>query len=146
MAAKMKNTAKLKRKSASSVKPKISAKKTETKKLTAKKAPAFKLPALTEPLNKTGLIKALCDMKMLNKKDVVAVLEGLQNLIEHSFKKGPGVFVWPSTLKMVRVKKPARPARKGINPFTGEEIMIKAKPARNVIKIKPLKKLKEIVT
>ena len=48
-------------------------------------------------------------------------------------------------LKIKTIKKPAQKARKGINPFTGEETMFKAKPARNVVKIRPLKNLKDMV-
>jgi nucleoid DNA-binding protein len=48
-------------------------------------------------------------------------------------------------MKITVKRKPATKARKGINPFTGEEMMFKAKPARNVIKVRPLKKLKEMV-
>jgi nucleoid DNA-binding protein len=51
----------------------------------------------------------------------------------------------PGLMKIKVVKKPAVPARKGVNPFTGEEMMFKAKPARNVVKVTPLKALKDMV-
>ena len=60
-------------------------------------------------------------------------------------KRGPGVFTVPSLMKIKVVRKPATKARKGINPFTGEETVFKAKPARNVVKVLPLKALKEMV-
>jgi nucleoid DNA-binding protein len=76
----------------------------------------------------------------------VNVLDTLTQLIEKHIKSGgPGIFVMPGLLKINVVKKPARSARKGINPFTGEEIMIKARPAYKAVKIKALKKLKEMV-
>jgi hypothetical protein len=48
-------------------------------------------------------------------------------------------------MKLVVQRKPATKARRGINPFTGEETIFKAKPARNVVKIRPLKNLKDMV-
>ena len=60
-------------------------------------------------------------------------------------KRGPGIYTIPGLMKLTVVRKPATKARKGINPFTGEETVFKAKPARNVIKIRPLKNLKDMV-
>ena len=60
-------------------------------------------------------------------------------------KRGPGVFNLPGLLKILVQRKPATKERKGINPFTGEEAIFKAKPARNVVKIRPLKALKDMV-
>ena len=59
-------------------------------------------------------------------------------------KKGPGVFVVPGLMKIIVVQKAAVPARKGINPFTKQEQMFKAKPARRVVKVRPLKALKDM--
>ena len=56
-----------------------------------------------------------------------------------------GVFVVPGLAKILVIRKPATKARKGINPFTGEETMFKAKPARNVVKIRPVKAVKDMV-
>lgn len=132
-----KSSAKMKRKSPSNGK---------ATKAAAKVAAPKKMPAFKDPLTKGGMIKTLTDLTSLPKKDVVAVLEGFTQVIEHHVKsRGPGMFTLPGVLKISVVKKPARPARKGINPFTGEEIMIKAKPAHKVVKIKALKKLKEMV-
>jgi nucleoid DNA-binding protein len=119
-------------------------KKTGTKKVMAT---AKKMSAVTvkDPLTKGGIIKAMTDITALSKKEVVASLEALTKVIElHIKSRGPGKFVMPGLLKINVVKKPARPARKGVNPFTGEEVMFKAKPAHKVIKIKALKKLKEM--
>lgn len=85
------------------------------------------------------------DMTDLSKKDVAAVLDGIGSLIElHVKSRGPGKFVMPGLIKISVVKKPAKPARKGRNPFTGEEVMFKAKPASRAVKIRALRKLKEM--
>src|SRR5262249_44184017 len=126
-----KSTSKTKRKSGNG--------KSAGAKVTAKKIPSFK-----DPLSKSGVIKTITDVTSVNKRDVVGVLDCLTQLIEsHVKSRGPGVFVMPGLLKILVVKKPARAARKGVNPFTGEEIMIKARPAYKTVKIKALKKLKE---
>ena len=106
-----------------------------------------KLPSFREPVSKSAMIKTITDATCMAKKDVVAVLDCLTEVIEKHVRPGcAGTFVMPGLMKITVVKKPARAARKGINPFTGEEIMIKARPAYKAVKIKPLKKLKEMVT
>jgi nucleoid DNA-binding protein len=128
-----KSTSKTKRKSGNG--------KSAAIKLTAKKMPAIK-----DPMSKNGMIKTITDVTSLSKKDVVSVLDCLTQVIEKHIKSGgPGIFVMQGLMKISVVKKPARAARKGVNPFTGEEIMIKAKPAYKAVKIKALKKLKEMV-
>lgn len=112
----------------------------------ANKMAAKKMPTVKDPMSKSGMIKTITDVTTLSKKEVVAVLDCLHQLIEKHVKSGgPGIFVMPGLMKISVVKKPARPARKGVNPFTGEEIMIKARPAYKAVKIKALKKLKEMV-
>ena len=81
----------------------------------------------------------------LSKKEVSGVFETLGDLIGFDLKKGPGTFTVPGLMKVVVVRKPAVKARKGVNPFTGEEMMFKAKPARNVVKVRALKGLKDMV-
>lgn len=129
---------------------KKSASKTKRKsgngKPAASKSSAKKLPSIKEPMSKSNMIKAITDHTGLNKKEVVSVLDSLTQVIEKHVKSGgPGVFVLPGLMKISVVKKPARAARKGVNPFTGEEIMIKARPAYKAVKVKALKKLKEMV-
>lgn len=129
----VKKSAKLKRKSGNgkSVAPKMAPKK---------------MPVIKDPLSKSNMIKLITDVTGVDKKYVVAVFECIPQVIEKCVRNGgPGVFVMPGLMKISVVKKQARPARKGINPFTGEEIMIKARPAYKAVKIKPLKKLKEMV-
>jgi nucleoid DNA-binding protein len=112
----------------------------------SKTTAAKKLPSFKDPLTKSGMIKTITDVTSLGKKDVVAVLDCFTQVIEKHVKSGgPGKFVMPGVLKITVVKKPARSARKGVNPFTGEEIMIKARPAYKTVRIKALKKLKEMV-
>ncbi len=130
--------------------PKAAAKKAPAPKAAAKKAPAVKAaPAVVKPIaerqNKTQMLQQIADATELNKKQVQAVLDELTNIIEgHVKKKGVGEFVLPGLLKITTVKKPATKARKGINPFTKEEVTFKAKPASISVKVRPLKKLKEM--
>jgi nucleoid DNA-binding protein len=122
------------------------AKKAAKKKAPAKKAPAAapKVKAISEKLTKTQIVGALADSTGLTKKQVNAVMDAMNNLIEGSIKKrGAGEFTIPGMMKITTVRKPAVKARKGINPFTGEETMFKAKPATTAVKIRPLKKMKE---
>ncbi len=99
-----------------------------------------------DPCTKSQLISTLADSTNLSRKDVTAVITELSGVIEgHLKKNGAGIFVLPGMLKIKRVTKPATKARKGINPFTGTEMMFKAKPARNVVKILPLKAVKGMV-
>ena len=127
-------------------KKKAAAKKAPArKKVAAKKAaPARKVTALKDKMTKSQIVASLADSTDLSKKQVNAVLDELNVLIERSIKKrSVGEFTIPGVMKITTVKKPARKARKGINPFTGEETMFKAKPASIAVKIRPLKKLKE---
>ncbi|HFC53565.1 MAG TPA: hypothetical protein ENJ43_03935 [Gammaproteobacteria bacterium] len=116
-------------------------------KVAGKAAPAKKrVKAIPEPMTKAVLHRTIAERTGLAKKDVTAVFDTLDEIIEgHLKKRGAGMFTLPGLMKLRVVRKPARRARKGINPFTGEEMMFKAKPAHNVIKISPLKKLKEKV-
>ena len=122
------------------------AKKAAKKKAPAKKAPAAapKVKAISEKMTKTQIVGALADNTGLTKKQVSAVMDAMNNLIEGSIKKrGAGEFTIPGMMKITTVRKPAVKARKGINPFTGEETMFKAKPASTAVKVRPLKKMKE---
>jgi len=123
------------------------AKKKAAKKKTAKKsaAPAKKIKAIKEPMTKSALYTELADRTELKKKDIASVFEELSDIINgHVRKNGAGVFTMPGLMKVKVVRKPATKARPGINPFTGEETIFKAKPARNVVKVQPLKALKDM--
>ena len=125
---------------------KTSAKKT-TKKIPAKKpVPARKIAAVKKPMTKSAMIEEIAKNTELNKKQVSSVFDELAILIErHIKKRSPGKFIFPGLMKIEVKRKPATKARKGFNPFTREETMFKAKPARRVVKIQPLKKVKEMV-
>ncbi len=99
-----------------------------------------------KPMTKSEIVESLATETSLTKKEIARILEGLSKLIEKNIgKRGPGAFNVPGLMKVMVVRKPATAARKGINPFTGQETMFKAKPARNVVKIRPLKLLKDMV-
>jgi len=102
--------------------------------------------ASNKPTSKSETLSYISDKTGLTKKDVNAVFDTLSTLIKRDIKKSsPGMYTVPGLMKIKVVRKPATKARKGINPFTGEEMMFKAKPARNVVKVLPLKGLKDMV-
>ena len=108
----------------------------------AKKAPSPK------PAGKSEVYANIATATGLAKKDVGAVLEALTAEIAKALgKKGNGVFQIPGLCKILLVRKPAQPARKGVpNPFKPGELMdVAAKPAKNVVKVRPLKGLKGMV-
>jgi len=105
-----------------------------------------KAAAPKKPMTKTEILAALAEDTGLAKKEVASVIDGLGTLIGKNLgKRGPGVFTIPGLMKVKVIRKPATKARKGINPFTKEPTVFKAKPARNVVKILPLKGLKDMV-
>ncbi len=123
---------------------KAPAKKAPAKKAAAKAAPAKKAAALKDKMTKSQMLASISESTGLSRKDVGSVMDELESLIERSIKKrSVGEFTLPGLMKISTVKKPARKARKGINPFTGEETVFKAKPASVAVKIRPLKKIKE---
>ena len=104
-----------------------------------------KTTAVKERFTKTQIIAEIAENTELSKKQVNSVFEELEVLVErHIKKRAVGEFTLPGLMKIVTVSKKAVKARKGINPFTGEETMFKAKPATTVVKVRPLKKLKDM--
>ena len=100
---------------------------------------AAKLPTKSE------ILASIAETTELSRKQVASVFDALSDLIKKNVgKKGPGMFVVPGLMKIVVIQKPATKARKGINPFTKQEQMFKAKPARRVIKVRPMKALKDM--
>lgn len=115
-------------------------------KAAAANKPTVPLKAVDRPRTKSEIFTALADSTGLARKEIGNVFAALGECIGLDVgKKGPGVFTVPGLMKVTRIHKPATKARKGINPFTGEETTFKAKPARNVVKVRPLKALKEMV-
>ena len=105
-----------------------------------------KRPAImTTKQTKSQILSSIAEDVGLTKKQVAAVLDSLAGLAHsHLKKKGSGEFTVPSlAVKLRRVMKPARPAREGINPFTGEKMMFKAKPATTSVRASAMKALKD---
>ena len=100
----------------------------------------------TKPMTKSEIVSGIANATGLTKKDVNAVFGAMVSQIRKSLgRSGPGAYAVPGLMKLVVVRKPATKARTGINPFTGQETVFEAKPARNVVKIRPLKNLKDMV-
>jgi len=134
-APKKKAAAKTKAKAAPKAKAKVAA------------APKRKMTAISEKMTKTQILNEIATNTDLSRKQVESVLGELEILIERSIKKRSlGEFTIPGLMKITTVKKPATKARKGINPFTGEETVFKAKPASTAVKVRPLKKLKDFAS
>jgi len=99
---------------------------------------------IKDALSKSGLVAHIAETSGVAAKDVRAVIAALEGAVHGSVhKKGAGSFTLPGLLKISAVSVPAKPKRKGINPFTKEEQWFAAKPASTKIKIRPLKKLKD---
>ena len=127
---------------------KAAKKKTPAKKAPAKKAaPVKRAPAISTKMTKSQIVGSIADTTGLSKKQVTSVMDEMESLIDRSIRKrGVGEFTVPGLMKITTVKKPARKARKGINPFNGEETTFKAKPASIAVKVRPLKKMKEFAS
>ncbi len=95
-------------------------------------------------MSKSELIQKIADDVSLPKKDVKAVIESLATVGYKEMKK-TGTFLLPGFAKFVVIKKPATKERTGINPFTKEPTVFKAKPARKVLKVRPVKAAKDAV-
>ena len=127
----------------------------KTKKAATKKAAPAKASAkpiakgvapkpIKEALSKSGLVAHLAEASGVIARDVRAVMAALEGAVASSVhKKGAGSFTLPGLLKISAVSVPAKPKRKGINPFTKEEQWFAAKPATTKVKVRPLKKLKD---
>lgn len=107
---------------------------------------ATKATPIKTRFNKTQILDQIAASTELSRKQVSSVIDSLTDVIEaHVKKNAVGEFVLPGLLKISTVRKPAVKAHKGINPFTKEEVMFKAKPASTAVKVRPLKKLKDMV-
>ena len=118
--------------------------KKKAAKKTAKKKAVVK--AVKKPTTKAETFTYIAEKTGLTKKDVSAVFESLNTLIKRDIRRtGPGMYTLPGLMKIKVVRKPATKSRSGVNPFTGEAMVFKAKPARNVVKVLPLKGVKDMV-
>lgn len=128
-------------------KKKAAAKKAAPKKAAAKAAaPARKIKAIAEPLTKTQILTGIAESTGLTRKQVGEVFDELGAIMEGHLKKrgGAGTFTMPGLFKVVTKHKPAQKARKGIHPITKEPTTFKAKPASVQVKVRPLKKMKDM--
>jgi nucleoid DNA-binding protein len=106
----------------------------------------LKVSASAKPRSKSDVFGTIGEHAGIHRRDVAAVFHALGSLIKADLSKvGAGVFKIPGMMRITVTRKPATKARMGINPFTKEEVMFKAKPARNVVRVRPLRGLKEMV-
>lgn len=102
--------------------------------------------AAAKRMTKAQVISDIAEGAELDKKSVSRVFDGLTELIKKQLgSRGPGEFVIPGLLKLKSVKKPATKDRPGKNPFTGEAIIIKGKPASKKVRATALKALKDLI-
>jgi nucleoid DNA-binding protein len=95
---------------------------------------------------KSDVFSTIAEHVGINRREVAGVFHVMGGIIKADLSKGgPGVFKVPGLMRITIQRKPATKARMGVNPFTKEEVMFKAKPARNVVKVRPLRALKEMV-
>lgn len=98
-----------------------------------------------KPATKSEILSNIAEATQLSRAQVASVLDALSCQIGAALgKDGPGVFALPGLLKIMVILKPATRKRKGINPFTKQEQIFEAKPARKIIKVRPLKALKDM--
>ena len=105
-----------------------------------------KVSASKSARSKGDVLSTISQHVGIHRRDVAAVFHTMASMIRADLSKsGPGVFNVPSMMRITVKRKPATKARMGINPFTKEQVMFKAKPARNVVRVRPLKALKDMV-
>lgn len=144
-------TTKSSKKPVSKAKKTVSRSKTTTKvkgkAKTSAKPKALKIAVGAKPFTKSQFVSTIAEHTDLGRKDITNVMNVISEIIAaHIKKRGPAAFSWPGLFKMKTVTKPATKAREGTNPFTGEKMMFKAKPASRKVKILPLKQLKEMAS
>jgi DNA-binding protein HU-beta len=103
---------------------------------------------MAKVMSKSQLIQKIAEQhskRNLTRKDVKDVIESLAKIGYMELKKS-GVFLVPGFAKFVVIKKLATPERSGINPFTKEPTIFKAKPARKIVKARPVKAAKDAVS
>ena len=106
----------------------------------------LKTSAASKARSKGDVFRTIGELVGVHRRDVAAVFAGLGALIKADLGKGgSGAFKVPGLMRVTVKRKPATKARMGINPFTKEQVMLKAKPARNVVRVCPLAGLKEMV-
>jgi len=117
------------------------------RKAAAKPAPkAIKISAASKQRSKGEVLGTIAEAVGISRKEVAGVFDTMGKMIAADLSRsGPGVFAVPGMMKVIAKRLPATKERKGINPFTKEPTVFKAKPARTVVKVRPLKGLKAMV-
>jgi nucleoid DNA-binding protein len=106
----------------------------------------LKVSASAKPRSKGEVFGTIAQHVGIHRRDVAAAFHAMGALIKADLSKGgSGVFKVPGLMRITVKRKPATKAHMGVNPFTKEQVMFKAKPARNVVRVRPLKGLKEMV-
>jgi len=128
-------------------KKRTAAKKSSVKRGASKAAkPVKRIKTIKEPFTRSTMLATIAENAGLSKKQVTTVFDEFRDIVEGHIKNGSArTFTMHGLFKIKVNRKPATRARKGTNPFTGEAMTFKAKPARNVVKIQPLKALKDMV-
>jgi len=115
------------------------------KKVAKKKAAKKKV----RPMSKGQIFVEIAEAVDIPKKKIIEIFDTMEEIVEREINprstKVPGIFLIPGLAKIRTVKRPAKPRRKGRNPFTGEDMMFKAKPASIAVRIRPIKNLKDMV-
>ena len=102
--------------------------------------------ASTKPRSKSEVFGTIAQHVGIHRREVASVFHVMGSMIKADLSKsGPGVFKVPGLMRITVKRKPATKARMGVNPFTKEQVMFKAKPARNVVRVRPLQALKAMV-
>ena len=102
------------------------------------------MPSKASAPTKSEVLNQISSDTGLSRQEINAVFNSLNGCIRKNLR-GSGIFTIPGLMKLKVIKKPATKARRGVNPFTGEEMMFKAKPASKRVRVSPLKALKEMV-
>ena len=106
----------------------------------------LKVGASAKPRSKSEVFRTIAEHAGLHRRDVAATFHVMGSMIKADLSKGgAGVFKVPGLMRITVKRKPATKARMGINPFTKEEVMFQAKPARNVVRVRPIQGLKAMV-
>ena len=109
-------------------------------------AKPLKVGAASKTRSKSEVFGTIAGHVGIHRRDVAAVFHAMGSMIKADLSKsGSGVFSVPGLMRITVKRKPATKERQGINPFTKEPMTIKAKPARNVVRVRPLRGLKEMV-
>lgn len=147
--AKRKKKAKAKKRTTRTTKARTKARskaKRKPAKAASRTAKPKKISPAAKPRTKSEVYRTIAEQTGLARKEVQSVFDTFGTMLAADLgRRGPGVMQVPGLMKVTVKRMPAKKARKGINPFTGEETIFKAKPARNVVKVRPLSALKKMV-